>query len=272
MQLTKLPGITGVIAFLLFSLTAYAQPCPGFQNGNPANHFQTVNFYDISGNLIASCNCQLTGNAFKCGSCLPPNTAFTTYQYVSGGTTVDCFNAVVLPVELTRFEALVTAQGVKLSWTTETERDNVEFLLERSADGSTFSPFATVKAVGNSLVPTDYAFEDNDPISGLSYYRLSQTDVNGATTALGIVAVETNTILTDIVVAPNPSNGACVLHLPLHTGTQEFSVTVSDFSGKTVLQQTTTEDLSLDLEAGFYQVTVVSGTQRWSEKLVVTQE
>ena len=269
MQL-KLPGIAGVVSFLIFALTASAQPCPGFQNGNPANHLQTVTFYDVSGNVIASCECQLTGNAFKCGNCLPSGTLFTTYQYISGGTPVNCINAVILPVELTRFEAAVTASGVTLSWTTETERDNQEFILERSSDGVAFSPFVTVKAAGNSLEPTDYTAEDNDPVSGLSYYRLSQRDVNGTVTELGFVAVETNTILTDIVLAPNPSNGASVLHLPLHTGTQEFAVTVSDYSGKTILAQTTTEDLSLSLPAGFYQVTVVSGAQRWSEKLAVT--
>jgi hypothetical protein len=272
MQSAKLPVVAGVVAFLIFALTASAQPCPGFQNGNPANHLQTVSFYDISGNLIASCECQLTGNAFKCGSCLPSNAVFTTYQYVSGGTTVNCINAVVLPVELTRFEAAVTAQGVKLSWTTETERDNMEFILERSSDGSTFQPFATVKAAGNSVEPTDYAIEDNDPVSGLSYYRLSQSDINGKVTELGIVAVESQTVLTDIVLAPNPSNGAAMLHLPLHSGTQEFKVIVSNYSGKVVLEQTTNDDLSLSLEAGFYQVTVVSGAQRWSEKLVIVQD
>lgn len=272
MKSKKLPAVAGLVTFLLFSLTAFAQPCPGFQNGNPANHLQTVTFYDISGYLIASCECQLTGNAFKCGSCLPPASSFTTYQYISGGTTVNCINAVVLPVELTRFEAVVTALGVTLSWTTESERDNQEFILERSSDGIVFSPFATVKGAGNSLVPTDYAVEDNDPVSGLSYYRLSQRNVSGTVAEIGFVAVETNTTLTDIVLAPNPANGVSMLHLPLHTGTQEFAVTVCDYSGKTVLQQTTTEDLVLNLPAGFYRVTVVSGEQRWSEKLMIMQD
>lgn len=267
--MTKIPPLLGFFACFFFSLTAFAQPCPGFQNGNPGNHLQTVTFYDLSGNLIASCDCQLTGNAFKCGSCLP--STFTTYQYVSGGITVNCINAAILPVELLRFEALVTDGNVQVSWITAAERENEKFIVERSANGETFEPFLEVEGAGNSTFKQFYTVEDSDPISGVSYYRLSQVDVNGKMTELGFVAVEVNTTLTGIVLAPNPSNNVAVLQLPLHGGTQEFHVMVSNYSGLVVQEQTVTEDLSLDLPAGFYQVAVLSGTQRWSEKLVITK-
>ena len=269
MHWIKNPPLLAFLAVLFFSLTAFAQPCPGFQNGNPANHLYTVDFYDINGNLIASCECQLTGNAFKCGSCLPSSSSFLTYQFVSGGTTVNCVNAAVLPVELTRFEALVTAGNVQISWATASERDNAKFILERSADGFTYEPFIEIEGAGTSMTEQFYLTEDNDPINGLSYYRLSQVDLDGTMTGLSVVAVETNTILTDIVLAPNPSNGTSMLHLPLHNGTKEFQVIVSDYSGKIVREETVTEDFSLDLPAGFYQVMVLSGSQRWSEKLSV---
>src|SRR5207253_2457539 len=53
------------------------------------------------------------------------------------------------------------------------------FTIERSADGINFESLTYVKGAGNSKITSNYKITDNAPLSGLSYYRLKQTDFNG---------------------------------------------------------------------------------------------
>jgi hypothetical protein len=250
-----------------FSFTVYAQPCPGFDSGNPANNQYTVSFYNGGGQFITNCDCQLTGNGFKCGNCLP--SGFSTYQYVSNGVLLSCANAVVLPVELTAFTATVSNGDVQLSWTTETERDNEEFIIERSEDAVDYVSFAKVSGAGNSITPLHYSLSDTDPLRGISYYRISQRDINGTVTQLAIVSVELSSAVSGTVIAPNPSQGMTVLQLPLHTGEVVFDVVISDELGKVIRTLQLTENTNLELPTGVYRVVVRVDSQTWSEKLII---
>jgi hypothetical protein len=57
--------------------------------------------------------------------------------------------------------------------------NNDYFTLERSSDGLIFIPLGTVKSSGNSYATKEYEFFDNEPLHGVNYYRLKQTDRNG---------------------------------------------------------------------------------------------
>lgn len=94
-----------------------------------------------------------------------------------------------LPVELVSFDAQNEGPAVRLTWTTATEQNNDFFTLERSSDGLYFEPFATVNGAGNSSFTIDYNHLDEDPLSGLSYYRLKQTDFDGKFSYSDIVPV-----------------------------------------------------------------------------------
>ncbi|WP_354583666.1 T9SS type A sorting domain-containing protein [Hymenobacter sp. UYCo722] len=87
-----------------------------------------------------------------------------------------------LPVELVIFTASLTArQGVALHWVTASERNSQYFVIERSADGTTFSALRTVAAAGTTSARTSYDQTDEQPLFGTSYYRLRQVDTDGAT-------------------------------------------------------------------------------------------
>ncbi len=95
------------------------------------------------------------------------------------------------PVTLTTFRAtLLAGQRVSLNWTTASERGNARFTIERSTDAIHFYPLGAVPGAGNAAEARHYAWEDGDPLPGLSYYRLQQTDFNGASeySALATVA------------------------------------------------------------------------------------
>ena len=85
-----------------------------------------------------------------------------------------------LPVELVSFKAEVKTENVLLSWTSATETNNAFYWIESSENGSDFKELAVVTGSGTTQSSSDYQFTDFNPISPESFYRLKQTDFDGA--------------------------------------------------------------------------------------------
>jgi hypothetical protein len=84
-----------------------------------------------------------------------------------------------LPIELLSFTAHPVEKGCGLEWVTASETNNDYFTLERSHDGINFEEAVTVKGAGNSTQTITYRYTDEHAFSGVSYYRLKQTDYDG---------------------------------------------------------------------------------------------
>ncbi|MFM7015416.1 MAG: hypothetical protein ACKOX3_03715 [Bacteroidota bacterium] len=67
-----------------------------------------------------------------------------------------------------------------VDWTTLSEKNNDYFTLERSSNGVDFRPITAMKGTGTSNVQRTYMYKDMNPMRGVSYYRLSRTDVDGS--------------------------------------------------------------------------------------------
>ena len=118
-----------------------------------------------------------------------------------------------LPVELTAFAARRAGAAVACAWATASERNSRDFAVERSRDGAAFEVLGTVAAAGNSSGATVYAFRDQQPLPGRAYYRLRQTDLDGAIAYSALVLVAGAEVAAPTLV-PNPGTGAFALLLP----------------------------------------------------------
>ena len=88
-----------------------------------------------------------------------------------------------LPIELLEFNAEVNSdKKVDLKWKTATEINNEFFTIERSIDAVNFEYVSNISAVGNSNNINSYSSIDENPYTGVSYYRLKQTDTDGSFT------------------------------------------------------------------------------------------
>lgn len=96
-----------------------------------------------------------------------------------------------LPVELMYFKAKLSGNEVFLNWATAAEKNNDYFTVERSSDGKNFAAIATVKGAGNSTSMSKYSHIDKYPLAGVSYYRLRQTDYDGAFEIFNIEVIKT---------------------------------------------------------------------------------
>jgi hypothetical protein len=110
-----------------------------------------------------------------------------------------------LPIELLSFTATLSnsQRQVELEWATASESNNDYFTVERSADGINWEFVKETEGAGNSVALLTYDEIDEDPIMGVSYYRLKQTDFDGEFSYSPIVSVEL-LAENELTVYPNP--------------------------------------------------------------------
>ena len=127
-----------------------------------------------------------------------------------------------LPVTLLYFTAKKnTVSSALLNWKTSQEINAASFEVERSVDAIFFTKIGLVHAAGNSLIPVEYFFTDNNPAKGMNYYRLKQIDVDAR-----FVYSPARVVMFDGLNAatvkyyPNPTNG--ILNIEI------FSINVNE--------------------------------------------
>ncbi len=97
----------------------------------------------------------------------------------------------VLSVEVLSFNAELTDNNdVKLKWTTASETNNDYFTIERSSNAIDFDFMTKVQGSGNTNKEINYTSFDAEPLNGISYYRLSQTDFDGTSKISGTTTIE----------------------------------------------------------------------------------
>jgi hypothetical protein len=111
----------------------------------------------------------------------------------------------ILPVEWLYFKGLAEENGNHLFWATATEKDNSNFIIEKSADGLKFVPIETINSNGFSNDTKTYSYIDKNPTSAITYYRLKQNDFNTNFSYSNIIAVN-NEVKQEISVYPNPAS------------------------------------------------------------------
>jgi len=121
------------------------------------------------------------------GSVTSATYAPSSTDYIVLGTTN---SDVSLPVELSLFSAEVVENKVRLTWRTESEIDNINWVVERatsSADGDNglvdFEKIATLPGQGTIAEATDYEYIDEEIKGGERYiYRIADVSYKGVIT------------------------------------------------------------------------------------------
>jgi hypothetical protein len=120
-----------------------------------------------------------------------------------------------LPVELAHFNGTCDDGKVTLTWQTTSETNNDYFTIEKSDDMVNWTELRTLNGAGNSNVNQYYEMEDLYPYL-TTYYRLSQTDLNGQVEYFEPISVLCNQVNEEIRIYPNPSDG--IVHISIPTG------------------------------------------------------
>lgn len=138
-----------------------------------------------------------------------------------------------LPIQLVSWEGECKGGIVQLEWTTATEQDNDHFTIEKSPDAVTWAEIGQVQGAGNSNSMLHYAFNDEDG-KALSYYRLSQTDIDGTRKTFDVIAAGCDAPDgIDIVNAWDDGNDLNVVVSSTLDGVYEL--TLMDMQGKVLI-------------------------------------
>lgn len=114
----------------------------------------------------------------------------------------------VLPVTLKYFKASVLSNNtVSLGWESTYEKNNRDYIIERSSNETDFYQVNTVPGTNQSTGDL-YNWVDNHPFSGDNYYRLSQIDLDGTKTIFDIVKVSVREGNASVKAYPNPVLGS----------------------------------------------------------------
>ncbi|MBN8702050.1 MAG: T9SS type A sorting domain-containing protein [Bacteroidetes bacterium] len=187
-----------------------------------------------------------------------------------------------LPIELLSFTAEnINNEYAQLKWTTASETNNDYFTIEKTQDGVNYEFVATVDGAGNSSQILNYATIDTKPFQGTSYYRLKQTDFDGAYDYSELVAVEFQRLKLEsslLMVYPNPAtNGNINVAFTGQSG-EEVLIVVHDVLGKEhyskafILEEEqiiTNIETNQNLAPGLYTITASSNNKLYNKKLVV---
>jgi hypothetical protein len=208
------------------------------------------------------------GNADVANGVITSSENFTSFSDFVLANAKDGGNP--LPVELLTFSATAENKAVKLNWSTASEKNADRFEVERSANGNEFVKVTTVKAAGNSTNELNYNAIDTNPIAGISYYRLKQIDLNGASQYSKILTVKQEVSGREVSLYPNPASNLIALKLP---NTDQAEIQVVNLLGQVVLKQTirNTDETTLNLETlpvGTYQLIVNGQTFQTIKKFV----
>lgn len=194
------------------------------------------------------------------------NTGFITshpFTTFSDFTLASIDGNMPLPATLVSFEATLEGDQVRLDWNTTQEINTSEFVLESSSNRMDFKEIGRVNAAGNSDVPMDYQYWDQQPDlqQPLLYYRLKVIDLDGN---FGYSEVRTVAIdpqqTAQLFLYPNPANDEVTLELIASNELKVNQVKLVDVVGRTVWEGEWKEDLQrmrLDvsgLAAGSYSV------------------
>ncbi len=143
-----------------------------------------------------------------------------------------------LPVTLIYFNASKNSPTSSLlSWQTSQETNSSHFDVERSNDAVAFSKIGTVGAAGNSSLAISYSFIDNNPLSGMNYYRLKQVDLDGhfIYTPARLVRFEELNAAT-VKYYPNPTKNILTIELSAANATEARVINIINAAGAVVNQ------------------------------------
>jgi len=179
-----------------------------------------------------------------------------------------------LPVTLTSFSANATLQGVLCKWTTESETENLGFIIERKEQDTNWIEIASYKTdngllgQGTTSSYTDYEYLDAFVEPNTTYeYRLADVDYNGivayhSARKVKVVQTPLPSIIDDFTILtayPNPFNPSTTIRYGLDADSH-VKVEIYEITGQLI-----TTLLNIEQTQGWHSV-VWNGTNQRGEQ------
>jgi hypothetical protein len=191
-----------------------------------------------------------------------------------------------LPVELVSFTGTVEEGGVRLSWVTASEVDNLGFEVRRSENDrdyetiASYREYAELRGRGTSTDGGRYGFVDGQVEGGKTYmYRLRSVDYSGTVCEyepIVSVSVKVEQVYSLMQNYPNPFNPETTIRFRMKVSGLAI-LTIRDVLGRVVRQERIVANVGENvyrfvgtgLSSGVYFYTLEAGNFRQTKKMLL---
>lgn len=188
---------------------------------------------------------------------------------VAGGLLIDpsvCGGP--LAVKLTSFNSNCEPDGgVSFRWVTGSETNSLNFTLKKSSDLINWEIVDVLPAKGNSSIENSYVSLDRYPYAGISYYQLTQRDIDGLEKVYPPMSSNCKSIVEkEFKIYPNPTKRD--FKVEFYTDSETiYNLQVMDINGRVFISQThklekgkNTLLISENLVKGLYIIRITDDT------------
>ncbi len=147
-------------------------------------------------------------------------------------------NCVVLAMNFLDISAAQADGLTTIRWQVSGEASTLEYIVERSVDGSTFAGIGHVPYQVRTSSTNQYELTDKENISGTGvvYYRIREVEVSGKVQYSKIVTVKMNGLTAKLTVFPNPARTSATVSF-VATSNGDVSLRLFDMKGSEVWQK-----------------------------------
>ncbi len=176
-----------------------------------------------------------------------------------------------LPIELVSFDAQPKGNNVLLTWEVATQINNDYFTIEKSKNGKDWIELSEIKGAGNTTETIFYTEYDYTPYLPTTFYRLKQTDFDGAYSYSKTRVVTFNDFaINTVLVYPNPTKNLITIKA---IDEELTDLRIYNSLGQDVTQSTTistqTEKTTIDLSrlaSGLYTIKTLTSINKIYKK------
>lgn len=147
---------------------------------------------------------------------------------------IDC--GTVLKTELLSFNGKLMNEKSSLSWSTSMEETFLEFIIERSYNGSNFSEIGSVDGYNNNATINQYSFVDPVLFTDKAWYRIVIVTPEGKKKYSSIIQLKKNMPGFDFGNIINPFSNSLVFDVIVDRNAT-ISVNLIDMAGRTILSE-----------------------------------
>jgi len=169
------------------------------------------------------------------------------------------------PLPLTWLSFTAKAQNNSqslLQWTTAQEQNTKDFYIQHSADGINWFTIGSLPAAGNSNSTSYYNYVHTNPVKGLNYYRIKQTDVDSRYSYSPVRMLSFTRALQPFTILGNPiTNDVMTLQINMATSLAFYTADGKLLWREQVNAGTKTIDVSRYAK-GTYLLKTITTTQK----------
>jgi hypothetical protein len=206
------------------------------------------------------------------------NCRFTDVGNIITLHVIDC--GIPLGVELLNFTGrLANRSAAILNWATGREREPLVYTVEKSTNGTDFSPIGSINSHASYASEiNNYTFTDPS-LNGTSYYRLKISDANGSFSYSKVIQLQTNPQAFSFTSVVNPFSDKLSYTISSQKNTKATVLLINSsgaivkksminlIAGTNYFALSSTDGLS----TGIYALKVITAEEEMIQQLVLKQ-